>query len=119
MEHGEQTFPFQAVPDRSTWELRIEKAAKKYPELSWEVTLDVNQYLIIGGCPDREKSLGQTAFLQQEGSTAVQRLLVIRNCRSVTARDAHDKSVEELVRRDKSPPLALQATIPATRAKTH
>jgi hypothetical protein len=118
-EHGEQTFPFHAAPERSAWELRIERAAKKHPELSWEVTLGVNQYLIVGGRPERERAFGKTAFMQYDGTNTVQRLLVIRNCRSVTAREAHEQSIEELIRRDRTPPLALQATIPASRGKTH
>ena len=32
IENGELQLPFQAVPERSTWELRIEKASRKYPE---------------------------------------------------------------------------------------
>jgi hypothetical protein len=45
-------------------------------------------------------------------------LLVIRNCRSVSAHEAHANTVAELVAADRTPPLALQATLPATRAKT-
>jgi len=119
VEHGEQLFPFRPVPERSTWELRIEKAAKKFPELSWEVTLGPNQYLFVGGRIDRLRTLGVTALTQLEGNLGVQRLLVIRNCRSVTAHEAHGNTVAELIAADKTPPLALQATLPATRAKTH
>jgi hypothetical protein len=119
VENGEMELPFHAAPDRSTWELRIEKANNRYPELSWEVTLGTNQYLCIGGRPGRENSLGVTAFTQEDYADGVQRLLVIRNCRSVTASEAYQNSVEELVRADKTVPLALQATIPAVRAKGH
>lgn len=119
VEHGEQAFPFQAVPERSRWELNIGKAAKSYPDLSWEVTLGVNQYLVIGGRPERERSIGQSAFMQYDESAASQRLLVIRNCRSVTTREAHETSVDELIRRDRTPPLAIQASVPASRAKAN
>ena len=78
VEHGAPSLPFQPAADRSTWELRVGKAAKQYPELSWEVTLGANQHLIIGGRMDRERTLGQTAFTAGDA----QRLLVIGNCRA-------------------------------------
>ena len=115
VENGEASLPFHAVPERSTWEVSIEKPCKKYPELSWDVTLGPNQYFVVGARLERERTLGQTAFTD----SGVQRLLVIRNCRSLTANEAHGSSVEDLVRADKMPPLALQATIPVSRAKTH
>ena len=59
-----------------------------------------------------------TAIAHLEGALGVQRLLVIRNCRSVREMEAHQNTVEDLVRADKAPPLALQATLPAYRAKT-
>lgn len=117
VENGETTLPFRAVPEQSTWELRIEKASKKHPELSWETTLGQNQYLFIGGRPDRSQTLGLTAFTQLGPQGGVQRLLVIRNCRPITASDAEEHSVDDLIRAQKAPPLALQATLPAYRAK--
>ena len=119
VEHGEPTLPFQADAERSAWELRIEKACRKHPELSWEVTLGPNQYLLVGGRPERDRTLGQAAFTHVEGLTGVQRLLVIRNCRAVTASEARDTSTAELIRADSSMPLALQATLPASRAKSN
>ena len=119
VENGEATLPFEALPDRQRWEVRIERASKKYPELSWEVTLGPNQYFFVGARIDREGTLGLTSFTQMEGDFGVQRLLVIRNCRSVTALEAHQNSVEELIRADKTPPLALQATLPVSRARSH
>ncbi len=117
VENGEATLPFTAVPERQRWEVRIERGCKKYPELSWDITLGPNQYFIIGARIERDRTLGQTAFTQMDGGAGVQRLLVIRNCRSVTAAEAHQYSVEELVRAEKTPPLALQATIPVSRAR--
>jgi len=119
VENGEATLPFEAIPDRQRWEMRTGRASLKYPELSWEVTLGPNQYFIAGTRIERERTLGQASFIQIGGEASVQRLLVIRNCRSVTAHEAHRNSVEELVRADKAPPLALQATLPVSRAKSH
>ena len=119
VENGEPLLPFHAAPERSTWELRIEKAARTFPELSWEVTLGPNQYLLVGSRIDRQRTLGVTAFTQIEGDLGVQRLLVIRNCRSVTANEAHENTATGLIARDKAPPLALQATLPVSHAKKH
>jgi hypothetical protein len=118
VENGEMVLPFEAAPERSTWELRVEKASKKYPDLSWEVTLAPNQYLLMGARLDRKKTLGCSAFTQAPEPN-VQRMLVIRSCRSVTAREANQNTVEEIIRVDRTAPLALQASIPASRAKTH
>lgn len=117
VENGEAALPFESVPERSAWERRTERAARTHPELRFEVTLDANQYVLIGGRAERTGSLGLNAFTQ--GPPQIQRLLVIRNCRSVSAREAHENSVEELLRTDRTLPLALQATIPASRAKSH
>ena len=119
VEHGEPTLPFEAAPERGEWAYRIEKACKKYPELSWDVTLGANQYFIVGARLERTRTFGTTAFTQFDGDRGVQRLLVIRNCRSITTLEAHQNSIEELVRADKAPPLALQATLPVSRAKTN
>jgi hypothetical protein len=117
VENGEAMLPFEAMPDQQRWEMRTGRACLRYPELSWEVTLGPNQYFIAGTRIERERTLGQASFIHIGGEASVQRLLVIRNCRSVTAQDAHQKSIEELVRADKAPPLAVQATLPVTRAK--
>ncbi|MBI2804128.1 MAG: hypothetical protein HYX68_03990 [Planctomycetes bacterium] len=117
VENGEQLLPFQADPENSTWKLRIEKASKKYPELGWEATLGANQYLVVGARLERDRTLGPTAFVQLDGVSGVQRLLVIRNCRSVTGHEAQENTVAALIAADRTPPLALQATIPVSRAK--
>ena len=119
VEHDAPALPFHAAPESSTWELRTGKAAKKHVELSWEATLGANQYLFIGGRLDREKTLGQVAFTQPDGERPVQWLMVIRNSRAVTAAEARDASADDLLRTDRNPPLAIQATIPASRGKAH
>ena len=117
VETGEATLPFHPVPDQSTWELKVEKASNKYPDMGWDVTLGPNQYLIIGGRMDRVNSFGQMAFTDHDASAGVQRLLVIRNCRSITAKEAQQHTVEEPGRGNKPLPLAIQASMPAFRAK--
>jgi len=119
VEHGGPGLPFHAAPERHTFELRPGKTAKEHAELRWEVTLGPNQYLFIGGRLDRDKTLGQAAFTQMDGDKEIQRLLVVRNCRSITSAEAQQNSAQDLVRADRTTPLALQAALPATRGKSN
>jgi hypothetical protein len=115
VEHGAPVLPFHPAADRSTWELRVEKAAKTYPELSWEATLGTNQYLFIGGRMDRERSLGQAAFTSGD----VQRGLGVIHCRAAGAAETPEASADDRPRADRSTPLALQAAVPASRGKAN
>jgi hypothetical protein len=114
VEHGATILPFQAAPERGEWLKTTNRAAKEYPELSWQVTLEQNQCLLIGGRPDGVNTLGLTTFAQP-ANTGVQQLLVIRNCRSSVAAEIQQNNVETLLRAEKTPPLALQASMPVYR----
>jgi len=117
IEHAAIALPFKADADQ--WTLNTGKSAKRHAELSWDVTLGPNQYLIIGGRLDREGTLGQAAFTMTDGADEVQRLLVVRNCRAVTSAESHEHSAHDLIRADRTTPLALQATVPAARGKSN
>jgi hypothetical protein len=109
VEHGAPRLPFQAASDHRSWEIRTDKSCRKYPELSWDATLGPNQYLFIGVRPDRERTLGQGAFMKGIGAEGVQRLLVIINCRTGTPGES-----EERMGTGEATPLALQAALPAS-----
>jgi hypothetical protein len=116
VEHGEPQLPFEPMPEEGAWGYRLEPANHKYPELSWEVTLAPDQYLIVGGRLDRPSSLGHCAFVQEEGR-GVQRLLVIRGWKAVAP--PSEGSVEDCLQAACAP-LALQATVgPIARAQKH
>ncbi len=114
--YGEPMRTVAVLPDRTDFEVKVEKPHHRFPGLSWEVTLAANDYLIIGGCYDQPQSLGGQAFVQEEGPTPVQRLLVVRTARSLHDQEADTPTLEDLARRSASPPLALQATLTAIRA---
>jgi hypothetical protein len=114
VETGEQVLPYQPSPDQANWVFKIERPAKAYPELGWEVTLIPNEYLVIGAVLDQPTSLGCRALVQEAGPNPVQRLLVIRTNRSQHAAD--EPSLDHIGRAGTSPPLALQATHSAIRA---
>jgi hypothetical protein len=118
VENGAPTIPFEAVPEKSGWQRRVERACKKYPELTWEVTLGLNQVCLVGTRSQRPRTLGYAAFTDIDDEQQIQRLLVIRNSRSVSTQEAQRNTADDLVRASNSAPLALQATAPATRAKT-
>lgn len=110
VETGDVVLPFLAKPDRSMWELNREKACKRYPELSWEVTLDSNQTVIVGGRVERDRAIGQQAFIDGADTGGSQRLLVICNCRPPQVSLPQPVNDDERTRINSAPPpLALQA----------
>jgi hypothetical protein len=113
VETGEQVLPFQPLPEQSRWDFKIERPSKAYKDLSWEVSLAPNEFLVIGAVLDKPNSLGYRSFVQDEGPDQVQRLLVIRTNRSLAGED--EPTFEDIARAGKSPPLALQATMGAIR----
>lgn len=118
VEFGESLTSFRPAPDRSGWTLQLERPSKNYPHLSWEVSLRPNEYLVIGARADKPGSLGHKAFVQTEEPHPMQRLLVIRTSRPPRDDEADDEpTLEDLARASPSPPLALQATMTAVRAK--
>lgn len=117
VEHGEVTLPFHPDPQRSTWTLRVEKPARTFPELGWEITLAPNKLLVIGARPHIEDSLGHRALVSAEEGRPVQRLLVIRASHS-RGPDAGQPTLEDIARSAVSPPLAVQATMTAVRGRS-
>jgi hypothetical protein len=117
VESGEAALPFHAAPDQQAWAMREGKPFRSYPDVAWEVVLAPGKFLVIGAIPQKEKSLGQRAFIQEDGAGA-QRLLVLCTSRSAGERVADrggETASEELVRRQPSPCLAVQASRSAVR----
>lgn len=115
VETGEHTLPFQPDPAQQAWTIRVEKPCRTYKDQGWEVVLAPGEYLVVGAILQKAKSLGQRSFVQ-EGSTAVQRLLVLRTSRSTTGGDTGEPTLEDIARSNRAPCLALQATMNAVRA---
>ena len=66
------------------------------------MTLSPNQYLLIGCQIQRDRTIGWNAFTETPGAVDMQRMLVIRSCRPVTAREASENNMDELIRNDPS-----------------
>jgi hypothetical protein len=117
VEHGEYLRELQVAPDRSGFTLEVKRQMETYSDLSWEVALGPNEYLVIGTWFDPNDTLGYQAFVEGGGFAPVQRLLVIRSGRSGGGIDAE---IAELPPADpnlteRPPALALQATWSAVR----
>jgi hypothetical protein len=111
VQYGEKHHDFRVAPDDSGLMMEIGRYSKTYPALGWDVTLRPNQYVIVGPRPDQTDSLGTQEFVQPEGPTPVQRLLVIRTNRAATALDEEDAdAARDPAASGGPPPLALQAT---------
>jgi hypothetical protein len=113
LQYGESAPRFQPAPDRSGFVMSVEKEQKLFPDLSWEVTLAPNEYVLVGAQRDPPDSFGAQCFIDGKGEKAVQRLLVIRTTRSKPEMEREDRENVSLRR---SPALALQATMTAARA---
>jgi hypothetical protein len=109
---GEQVLPFTPSPENSNWQIKIERPCKVYAELAFEVILAPNENVVLGTLLDKESTLGYHAFVDEEGSNPLQRVLVIRTNRS--ARGGKEAALLDMP--GVSPPLALQATMSAVRA---
>jgi hypothetical protein len=115
VEYGELMRNIQPSPEG--FFLEVERPHKSYAALSWEVTLEANQYLVIGAHFEQRKSLGFASFVQTDESNPVQRLLVIRTNRLAPAGDSAE-AAEEDATASGAPPLALQAQTPWSTARS-
>jgi hypothetical protein len=105
VKHGETSMRPCAVAQADgsrRWELQTEQPCESYPWLNWELAVLPTEYVIVGTMLERPGTLGHRCFLETEGQSPVQRLLVLRAGRSAT-----EAWGEEL--QGRAPPLALQA----------
>jgi hypothetical protein len=105
--HGELQHVPTVAADRSGIVLQSQRPTNTYADLSWEVTLAANDYVVIGARPDRVQTLGCACFLRRDETPPVQRLLVIRGG-PMTPPRGDESEPNELSA--KSPPLASQAS---------
>jgi hypothetical protein len=88
VKYGEAMTTIEAAPESSSWEIQVKKPCHSYPEVSWEVTLAPNEWLVIGTHLGQTQSLGYQSFVNEEGATPIQRLLVLRTNRGPTRNDS-------------------------------
>jgi hypothetical protein len=115
IEYGEQVPDFHPAEDGSGWVMQVQRPCQTYPALGWDVTLEPNQYLVVGARFDQPRSLGYACFVQADAAATVQRLLVIRTSRAGTPTEP-DAGADTVCSRQ-APPLALQVQTPWTTAR--
>nr|ALS88805.1 MetaGeneMark_Unknown Function [uncultured bacterium] len=113
VQYGEVTREIQPAPDRTGFTMQMERPSKSFPDAGWEVTLAPSEFLVIGTREDRPESFGYQAFMQEEASPPVQRLLVIRTARAAGPDEAATPTLEDMARSNSALPLAIQATLSA------
>jgi hypothetical protein len=127
--HGETRLLPRPKADLSGWLLQPQQQMEDYAHLSWEVTLAPNEYVVIGGRPEkgdsaappsgagRPQTLGGRCFLRPEETPPVRRLLVIRTGRMPPSIDAEpgESTSEQEAGEPLIPPLASQASMSTVR----
>ncbi|MBM4070218.1 MAG: hypothetical protein FJ271_14880 [Planctomycetes bacterium] len=117
VQHGETLPDWHPAADGSDWTFQMNRPSKIYQELACEIKLSPNVFLVIGADFDQPDSLGYRAFVQDQGETPVQRLLVMRvNCG--VAGDADSFALAAHMSGQGPLPLALQAPLSAVRANS-
>ncbi len=104
---------FRVAADGSGLEIENKNPGKTFAALSWEVTVQPNQYVLIGGRLDQSERIGHQCFTQLTGPKPVQRLLVIRTHR-VAGIGGEMQNGDPAASRETGDlfvPLALQATL--------
>jgi hypothetical protein len=108
VKHGSQQREPRALHDASgerSWAMMVQQPTETYENLSWEITVAPDEYVVVGTRLEQDDTLGRCFFLDTESRKPVQRLLVIR-----TGRAAPDATPDEVVPGKAVPPLALQAS---------
>jgi hypothetical protein len=112
VEYGEASRLPLAKADRSgtySWLLGDGRPKQTYPDLSWEITLDPNEYAVVGGRLEQPGTLGHQFFIGSDEPAPVQRLLVIRTGRG------RPGLIDDDPQPNQSPPLASQAAMSGRR----
>ncbi|MFO0845176.1 MAG: hypothetical protein U0797_22805 [Gemmataceae bacterium] len=100
--HGKAKAEPQVARDADgslRWAVEAKEPVEEFPHLAWELPVNADEYVLIGGRCDRPGTLGASYFLTADGKA--QKLLVLRAAR------LSSRAVDENL--TQSPPLALQA----------
>jgi hypothetical protein len=83
VQHGNAKTIIQPAEDGSGWTANEQVVTQKYGELSWDVTLAPDEYLLVGCWFASQRTYGKECFVRVDEPRPVQRLLVIRASRQV------------------------------------
>ncbi len=109
--YGEVEITAKPTDDGTSHLLLQEQPVKEFEDLGFDVTLENNQYLVIGLRADREGTLGWRCFWGGDEPAPVQRLLAVRTCRpGKYASDAGEDGRESGSRAEHVPSVAQLAS---------
>jgi hypothetical protein len=96
------------------YSLVMDRQVKDFEDLAFDITLEINQYLVIGARSDRIGTLGWRCFWRGDEPLPSQRLLAIRVCRPGRASsESSDDPAEESPKGEHVPSVAQLASQPA------
>jgi hypothetical protein len=104
---GGPTSCYQPAPDRSGWVIAEDQPMERYDRLSWDVTVQPNEYILVGPRISRPDSLGSASFVRRDTSPPRQYLFVIRAAHAMSGVAADDDG--SIDTSNKPPPIAQQA----------
>src|SRR5262249_23612212 len=119
IQHGARTLQAKTTEDQTGFLFQTERSIRTFANLSWEVTMPPNQYVVIGGRFDRTDTLRCGCCLRGDEARPVQRLLVMRASRGGTAPAEDSIASTDEVQPMKTPPLALQAAWTSARGSAN
>ena len=109
--YGETEMVTRPTEDGASHLLVPERPVKDFEDLAFDVTLEINQYLVIGGRSDHVGTLGWRCFWRGDEPVPAQRLLVIRTCRPGVV---PNEGSEEPANGDKSRGTCVKSPVAAT-----
>lgn len=83
VQHGVVKTAIKPAEDGAGWTCREHAATEKYGDLSWEVTLAPDEYVLVGCWFASRGTFGKECFVRADEPKPVQRLLVIRAVRQL------------------------------------
>lgn len=103
--HGDTALAIRPAAEQGRWMIQGQRPTENYAELSWDVALAPNEYVVIGTHGDWPRTLGHQCFVRPGEARPVQRLLVIRTGRARPGLSAEPEADDP----SRPMPLALQA----------
>jgi hypothetical protein len=79
--YGETELATRPSVDGAAYSLVTDRPVKDFEDLAFDITLEINQYLVIGARSDRIGTLGWRCFWRGDEPVPAQRLIAIRACR--------------------------------------
>lgn len=78
IEYGPREQKRVPTPDLAGWQFRMERSARKFPNLASKIELASGEYVVVGTMPDQGASLGYKLFTHEMDGKTKQVILLIR-----------------------------------------